>query len=57
MKKSVVEMAKKLEGISYDDWKLLQYTINRAFALKKGELEKELKLSSADDTVTRVLSE
>lgn len=57
MDKPIAEIVKKLDGISYSDWQKLQYVMNKAFELKKRELEKSLKLSVTDEEVTRVLSE
>lgn len=48
MTEKLDELIKKLDGISYQEWKVLKYRIDCAFDAKKGKLEKSLKLSLAD---------
>lgn len=45
----VLEYAKKLEGISKNDWKFLSCIINDTFNEKVRELEPTLKLSCKND--------
>lgn len=39
-----------LKGISYFDWIKLREGINRTFERQKGEFEKELKLTTVNET-------
>lgn len=48
MKENINEYIKKLDGISYPEWKKLRYLIDSTFDMKKGKLEKNLKLSLSD---------
>lgn len=52
--KKIEEAAKALEGLSYHDWQKIKMSIDAVFAKKKGEFERELKLSSGDEIVTAI---
>lgn len=52
--KKIEEAAKALEGLSYHDWQKIKISVDVAFAKKKGEFERELKLSSGDEIVTAI---
>lgn len=47
----LVELATKLQGISCSDWKNLKIIIDRAFDIKKSELERTLQLTSIDELI------
>lgn len=52
--KKIEEAAKSLEGLSYHDWQKIKMSVDAAFAKKKGEFERELKLSSGDEIVKTI---
>lgn len=52
--KKIEEAAKALEGLSYHDWQKIKMSVDVVFAKKKGEFERELKLSSGDEIVTAI---
>ena len=52
--KKIEEAAKALEGLSYHDWQKIKISVDAAFTKKKGEFERELKLSSGDEIVTAI---
>ncbi len=45
---TVKERIEALSGISYSEWRKIEFVINESFRVKKGELEHELKLSQED---------
>ncbi|MCI5752328.1 MAG: hypothetical protein MR038_07620 [Oscillospiraceae bacterium] len=53
----IKEMIKRLDGISYHEWKKLAYIMDNAFERKKGEIERDLKLSSDDKAIIQLQSE
>lgn len=52
--KEIEEAAKALEGLSYHDWQKIKMSVDVVFAKKKGEFERELKLSSGDEIVKTI---
>jgi len=50
----IEKAAKALEGFSYHDWQKIKMSVDVVFAKKKGEFERELKLSSGDEIVKTI---
>ncbi len=38
-----------LEGITYNDWRMVSLTVNRYFEIKEGELKRQLRLPGVED--------
>ena len=48
-KAKLLEYARKLDGISWHDWELLQMVINSSFQKQESELKKTLQLASVNE--------
>lgn len=46
-----VEYARKLEGITFLEWKILSCAMHQAFGVKERELERNIKLSLDEDLI------
>lgn len=42
----VMELVKQLDGISYSEWRKIDYIVGTHFSRQKEKLEREIKLSS-----------